>query len=234
MKKSVVILALVSALGLGCSEGDTIISSGDTREQIRVVGTATVDAVPDMGEVYLGVQTFADSVDVAMAENNRLTEAVINALKSQGLEGRDLRSTSFNISPQRDYKREEEPQIIGYWVNNTVVATVREIDRAGAVLQAAVDAGANRSFGLTFGLQDPAPVEQQARILAVEDARRRAEDLARGAGVTLGKLLTINEASFFGGTVYSRAEADDGAVVPLEPGDLQVGARVEVAYKIAE
>ena len=234
MKTSVAILALVAALGLGCSEGDKIISSGDTWEQIRVVGTATVDAVPDMAQVHLGVQIFADSVDVAVAENNRLTEAVIDALKSQGIADRDLRTTSFNIYPQRDFNREEESQIIGYWVSKTVMATIREIDRVGAVLQAAVDVGANRSFGLPFGLQDSTPVDQQARILAVEDARQRAEDLARGAGVTLGKLLRINEASFFGGSVYSRAEADDKGAIPVEPGELQVKAQVEVAYKIAE
>ena len=66
-------------------------------------------------------------------------------------------------------------------------------------MQTALDAGANRSFGLYFGLLDPGPVEQQARMLAVEDARQRANDLAMAAGVTLGRLLAINESSFSGG-----------------------------------
>jgi hypothetical protein len=158
------------------------------------------------------------------------------ALKATGIAEGDLRTTAFNIAPQRDYKREEPEQIIGYRVNNTVTATIRAVGNTGMVLQAAVDAGANRSFGLLFGLQDPTPVEQQARMLAVEDARRRAQDLAAAAGVTLGKLLAINEASFGGGPVFARAEFDQqqSAAVPVEPGELQIAARVEVAYKIVE
>ena len=234
MKTYIAIVPLAALLGLGCENRDTIVSSSDTREQIRVVGTATVEASPDMAEVQLGVQTFAVSVDQAVAENNRLTDSVLSALKGEGIDDSDLRTSAFSVFPQRDYKREGEAQITGYWANNTVTVAVMEIDRTGFLLQAALDAGANRSFGLFFGLLDPAPVEQQARMLAVEDARRRASDLASAAGVTLGKLLTISESRFVGGPVYARAEADQGQVVPIEPGDLEIQARVEAAYKIIE
>ena len=234
MKNYIGILPLAALLGWGCENGDTIVSSSDTREQIRVVGTATVEAPPDMAEVQLGVQTFGASVDQAVAENNRLTDSVLNALKGAGIDDSDLSTSSFSVFPQRDYEREGEVQITGYWANNTVTVTVTEIDRAGLLLQAALDAGANRSFGLFFGLLDPIPMEQQARMLAVEDARRRASDIALAAGVTLGKLLTIKESSFAGPPVYARAEADQGQVVPIEPGELEIQARVEAAYRIVE
>jgi uncharacterized protein YggE len=235
MKTHLAILPVVALIGWGCSDGDTIVASADTREQIRVVGTATVEVTPDMAQVQLGVQTFAETVDLGVAENNRIMASVLEALKKEGLDDSQLRTSAFNVSPKRDYKREGEEQITGYWVNNTVTVTISDIDRTGSLLQTALDAGANRSFGLFFGLSDPTPIEQQARMLAVEDARQRANDLATAAGGTLGKLLVINESSFSGGPVYTRAEADQGqAVVPIELGELQIGARVEVAYGIVD
>ena len=234
MKTYIALVPVAALLGWGCESGDTIVSSSDTREQIHVVGTATVEAAPDMAGVQLGVQTFAASVEQAVAENNRLTDSVLSVLKGEGIADHDLRSSSFSVFPQRDYEREGEAQISGYWANNTVTVTVTEINRTGFLLQVALDAGANRSFGLLFGLLDPSTVEQQARMLAVEDARRRASDLAAAAGVTLGKLLTINESSFAGGPVYARAEADQGQAVPIEPGEMKIQARVEAAYRIIE
>ena len=234
MKTNIAIWPLAALLAGGCGNGDTIVSSSDTREQIRVVGTAAVQARPDMAEAQLGVQTFAASVNQAVAENNLLTDSVLSALKAAGVDGGELRTSGFSVFPQRDYQREGEAQITGYWANNTVLVTVTEIDRAGHLLQTALDAGANRSFGLSFGLLDPTPIEQQARTLAVEDARRRASDLAMAAGVTLGKLLNINESSFAGSPVFARAEADQGQVVPIEPGELEIQARVEAAYRIVE
>ena len=194
-----------------------------------------MEAVPDMAQVQLGVQTFAETVDSAVAENNRVTGSILSALKREGLVDLDLRTSAFNVFPQRDYQREGEEQITGYWANNMVTVTITDIDRTGPLLQTALDAGANRSFGLYFGLLDPGPVEQQARMLAVEDARQRANDLAVAAGVTLGRLLAINESSFSEGPVYARSEADQGqAVVPIEPGELKIEARVEAAYRILD
>jgi uncharacterized protein YggE len=218
----------------GCA-GDTIVGDQATQEnRIYVSGTATVEAAPDMAQAQLGVQTFAKTVDEAMAENNTRTAAVLAALAQEGVAAKDLQTVSFNLYPQQDPKGEDPTLILGYWVNNTVEVKIRDLSRVGRVLQAGIAAGANTSYGLAFTLSDPDSLRQEARQEAVEDARNRAEALAEGAGVKLGKVIRIQESSSYYGPVYARADAavGSGAEVPLQPGELEVTAQVEVVFEI--
>ena len=109
--------------------------------------------------------------------------------------------------------------IVGYWVNNSLSITIRQLDTAGQVLQAAIEAGANSISGLTFTLGDPEPVKDSARALAVADARNRADVLADAAGVRVGKVLAIREVSLSLPPIFRGGAADEAASgqVPVEP-----------------
>jgi len=232
---AVLILALVILAACGDS-GDTIVSPAEVQNQIHVVGTATVKAAPDIAQTQLGVQTFSESLDEAMAENSTRAESVIAALKAGGVADRDIKTTSFHVYPQRDFRKEDSTgEIVGYWVNNTVAVTLRDLLRVGEMLQTAIDAGANSVNSLAFTLDDPDSLRQEARAQAVEDARQRAETLAAAAGVELGKPVRISEGSL-GGPIYVRGTFDAAEAapssVPVEPGELEVAAQVEVVYEI--
>ena len=189
-----------------------------------------------LGSAYLIMsQPYAQSVTEAVTENNVTAAAIIAATEALGVEEADIRTTNFSISPQRDYKSERPDSITGYWVYNTVSVTIRQLDLAGQVLQAAVDAGANSISGLTFSLADPEPVKEQARIAAVVDARNRAEVLAEAAGVRVGSVLMIRETSFSYSPYWRggfEQDAVGGESVPVEPGELEVRAQVEVVFAI--
>jgi uncharacterized protein YggE len=225
-------------LGLlgGCETGDTVISPADGGEnRVYVSGSATVRADPDLAQAQLGVQTFADSANQAVAENNARSGAVQAAIAAEGVAARDMQTSGFNVYPQMDYEKDRAGVVVGYWAANLLSVKIRDLGKVGRVLQAGIDAGANNVSSLYFTLEDPDSLLQEARVQAVADARRRAESLVEAAGARLGRVLSIRETSPWYGPVMARAEFDKAAgagAVPVQPGELEVTGQVEVVFEI--
>ncbi|MFH1566924.1 MAG: SIMPL domain-containing protein [Gemmatimonadota bacterium] len=219
----------------GCG-GDTVVNpAGSALEEntIHVSGSATVRLAPDVAQTQLAVQTFAPAVTDAVTDNNLRSAAVIAAVKGLGVADADIETVGFSVSPQRDYQNSRPDSVVGYWVYNNVAVTIRQLGTAGQVLQAAIDAGANSVSGLAFTLGDPEPVKDQARALAVADARSRAETLAAAAGVEVGRVLYLSETSLSYPPLYRSSAADAaGGAVPVEPGEMEVTAQVQVVFAI--
>ena len=234
-KHLVGLLLMLLALSRCGKQGDTIISSGEIQKQITVTGQATIQIAPDIARAQLGVQTFAVSLDEAISENNRRASAASAVLKAGGVAEADIKTAVFQVHVQRDYKEDRVGQIVGYWVNNAVSVTLRDLTRVGQLLQATIEAGINSVDNLVFTLNDFEPVRSQVRVLAMQDARRRAETLAQTAGVELGQPIRIDELGF-GGPIYQRASYDAGregaGAVPVEGGQLEVTAQVNVVFEI--
>ncbi|MCC7264775.1 MAG: SIMPL domain-containing protein [Candidatus Latescibacteria bacterium] len=228
--------ALLAGFLSGCETGDTIIAPADGGDdRIYVSGSATVKANPDIAQAQLGVQTFADSVAEAVAQNNTRSAAVQAAMVAQGIAARDMHTTGFNVYPQMDYEKDRAGVIVGYWAANTLNVRMRNLAKVGEVLQAGIEAGANNVSGLYFALEDPDSLLQEARVQAVADARKRAEALVGAAGGKLGKVLSIRETSPWYGPVMARADfdkAEGAASVPVQPGELEVTGQVEVVFQI--
>jgi hypothetical protein len=121
-----------------------------------------------------------------------------------------------------------------YHVDSTVIAKIRQIDRAGEAIELALDAGANNVYGLSFGIDDTSALEAEARQLAIQDARERAEQLAEQFGVGLGKVLTINEAAYGPVMTYPTAFGMGGGegAPPISEGALALNITVNVTYAI--
>ncbi|WP_437602083.1 SIMPL domain-containing protein [Sorangium sp. So ce590] len=122
-----------------------------------------------------------------------------------------------------------------YQVSNTVMVVVRNLDQVGAVLDAAVAAGANNVWGISFGLDKTDPLEAQAREKAIADARARAEALARLQGVSLGRVVAISEIVDQGPIHAPRLAAASYAAdmgTPVSPGEVSFGTQVKVVYAI--
>ncbi len=234
--KHVTLLLLTALFMWGC-DGDTVFSPDDSvvgEDRIEVIGNATVAVEPDIASAQVGVQTFAGDAVEAVTLNNTNTDAVLAALEALGIDGQDLQTRSFSISPQRAFQEDRPDSIIGFWVSNTVDMTLRDLTQVGQMLQAAVDAGANSIYGLQFTVADPDSVEDLARTRAVEDARRRAETLAAAAGVEVGGVVSLRESSlsvpyFFRGDA---AESNASFGIPIEPGNVEVSATVEAVFEI--
>jgi hypothetical protein len=198
-----------------------------------VNGTGSAFAAPDVARIQIGVQSRASTAQQAVADNSAKQAAVIDALKKKGVDAKDIQTINFSVNAERRATSGGDT-IIGYVASNMVRVTIRKIDQVGAILDAVVTAGANQIYGISFGLSDPDSLMNEARNKAVANARAKAEGLAKAAGVKLGKVITINE-SF--GVVSPRgdmmaAPMAEARSVPIETGETQVTAQVQVTFAI--
>jgi uncharacterized protein YggE len=234
-----------SALFLGACAPAIVPVSGPAREQvatITVVGQGEASARPDIARTNLGVEATAATVPEAMRLANERMNAVITALKGLGIAERDIRTSNFSIYFERApqpaagsvARPATQPQGV-YRVSNLVEVTIRDLNQASAVLQAAVDAGANTAWNISFELDNSKPVETQALERAVDDGRANAEALARRTGVALGQIISISEVIGSAPTpIFAEAAsfkaADAGP--PIERGELTFSTRVQIVYAI--
>ncbi len=198
---------------------------------INVTGTGTVSAAPDMARVIVAVETRSDTATEALKENTSRMRKVLDAIRAAQIPPKDIQTVSFTISPVTE--RKPDRRIIRYYhVQNSVRVTVRNLDRLGELLDAVVGAGANRVSSIQFDVSKRRELEDEARRKAVQDARRKAELLAEAAGVRVGPVLRITEGAIpEPGPIVMRAQLA-AAPVPIQPGQLEITARVSVVFGI--
>ena len=203
---------------------------------ISVSGTGQAYTTPDKAMISIGVQTRDKDAGKAVDNNTAAMNKILAALKAQGIADKDLQTQNFSISPQYEYDSSGNPTgAVNFVVDNTLVATVKNLPKLGATLTAAVNAGANNIYGISFGVQNPSTLQATARDLAVADARARAEALAKAAGVTLGEVISISESVNVVSPmpVYARDMAQSvGGDVPVAAGEQSVNVDVSVTFAI--
>ena len=203
--------------------------------QVTVVGHGEAKGRPDTATVQIGVETEAPTAQEALAQNTQQAQAIIAKLKELGVADQDLQTSNFNIYPV--YSGPENRQLSGYHVSNSVVVTIRNLDQAGTLLDQVVQAGANSIYGVSFSVEDPKALREQARAAAIEDAKAHAAQLAQVAGASLGEVLVITE------NIGSQppvplamaardAVAEAGAPVPVQPGEQTFSADVQVTFEL--
>jgi hypothetical protein len=247
MKRSwLLIPCLIVALGLGavsCAPGapqQVISVLPQQNTGIWVSGQGEAVAVPDVASLSLGVEARADTVAEAQAGASEAMGKVVQALKDNGVAEKDIQTQQFSIYPiTRWIQDKDEEEIIGYRVTNIVVAKIREVDKAGAIIDAVAKAGGDytRVQGISFSVDDPTPYYEEARSEAMEDAKDKAEQLADLGGISLGKPTYISESSVYQPPttrVYYEGGVSTPAPVetPISPGELKITVNVQVVYEI--
>ncbi|MBI4672454.1 MAG: SIMPL domain-containing protein [Chloroflexi bacterium] len=209
------------------------------RTDIGVSGTGHVFVQPDTAIASVGVDITAPTLAEATQQASDKMTAVINAIKAQGVDAKDIQTSSYNVYPITNQPKEgETPKITGYHVTNIVTVKVRTIANVGKVLDAAITAGANSINSVYFTVNDPSKPQDEARALAVKEAMAKAQTLASAAGVKVGKIITISELSggvqpLYKTADYAAAPAAVGAG-PVETGQNEITATVEMHFEIAQ
>jgi uncharacterized protein len=226
----VALLAAAVALGAVVRPGSAHGSAAAPTDGVTVDGEGTARAVPDQATFSFGVQTEGTTAKAALAANSEKMALVIAALKRAGIAEKDLQTQDVSVMPRGN----ETGQIQGYFANNSVQALVRRIAGAGAVVDAAVAAGANQSSGPSFDQSGRDAVYRGALRAAVADARTKAEALAAESNASLGRVTRIVEGSADQPIpMYERALADSAkAATPVEPGTQEVQAMVTVTFEL--
>ena len=209
------------------------------RGSVRVVvnGDASIQAQPDTAVLTLAVVTQNANASEAQAENASKTDAVVRAVRAAAGAGAEVKTSGYSLQPQYAYKEGVLPSITSYIARNAVTVTTGELNRAGAVIDAASRAGANSVDGLSFTLRDDA----QARMRALGEATREAQAKARTIAQTLGgrvvRIIEVQEAGTTRPPVpvyaaeFGRASTAQTAT-PIEPGSLDIRAQVQLVAEV--
>jgi uncharacterized protein YggE len=225
-------IALLLAAGLAAPAAaqDTV------RRTITLSGIGETMAGPDLARVTSGVQSEAKTAREALTANNRAMTAVIDGLKQAGIADKDIQTSNFSVGPRYEYPPNARPVLVGYQVSNTVTVTVRDLAKIGELLDRIVTLGSNTINGIGFSIDDPEKLEDEARRLALADARRKAELYAAAGGFRLGRILTVAESSRGGPqppVPFMRAAKMDAAEsVPIQGGEQSVAIQVSVTWEI--
>jgi uncharacterized protein YggE len=205
---------------------------------LNVNGSAQVMLTPDIAYISIGVHTEAKDATEAVASNNSKSQAVVDALQGQGVDVKDIRTTNFSIYPMDQYNPTTgEKTGTVFAVDNTVYVTLRDLSKVGAILDAAIAAGANSVYGISFDVENKDAALAEARAKAVENARAQAEQLAQAAGVTLGAIQSISYYNSSPVPMYYDNKGIGGgdranASVPISAGQLTITVDVSVSYEI--
>lgn len=210
----------------------------ESRATVTAVGLGELVVEPDQAIVTVGVQLYNESVQNAAADLRGRMESVISAIRELGVSEQSIQTTNYSIFFERDHQAPPSARLEGgrpsgiYRVENMVRVTISDVSRAAAVVEAAVQAGANQMYGIQFTLSAPGEYDTKVREAAVANARERAEGLARAAGRELGAAVEITEivAGGPGAAFESRAMGLGGG--PVQPGGLEYTSRVQVTYEL--
>lgn len=205
-------------------------------DTFSVTGEGKITVPPDIAMISAGVQAQGPTVKIAQDELNKNINAVSAAVKSAGVDAKDIKTSGYNINPMYDYRAGGQ-KITGYQASSDLTIKVRVIDKANAVIDAATAAGANQVGGISFDVDDKTAAQNKARELAVAAAKSKAENAAKIAGFKLGRVINYSED--FGNAprpimMAAKAETGLGAGEPtsVEPGTNEITVNVTLSYQI--
>jgi uncharacterized protein YggE len=205
------------------------------KRTISLTGSGIVKATPDMVEISTGVTSEAPSARAALNENTESMTKVVETLKGEGIEAKDIQTANFSVGPV--YRRErdgKEPVIVGYKVTNQVRITLRDTAKLNPIFDKVVSLGANQIGSIEFGVSEPEALKDEARKLALKNATENAKVYTEAAGVGLGPILSISEqeSSYQPRFAPAAARMEAAAPVPIEAGTASVQVRVHVTWEL--
>ena len=242
MKKaiaSMIAIATILLLVFSLAPMTVHADAGGAPRTITVNGQGAVRVKPDVAYITVGVQTDAELAKDAQAENSQLMNAVIEAIKAMDVADTDIQTSGYFMFPQYNYGEGRTQRIVGYTVSNNVNIVCKDIDKAGDLLNAAINAGANMTNNIQFGIADPAPYYEEALMAALDNAKLKANIIAKAMDINVGIPSAVTEQYShyapvaFGGGMKAEMEmamaAGDGGMA-LQTGEIEVTAALLVEY----
>jgi len=231
------ILALALVLSAcGGTSKDQENQENQVTHSITVNGNGTVYATPDIAYIYIGVHTENADIAQAVEKNNTQAQAVVDALKSFGVNAKDIQTSNFSVWASQQPDPTTGQSNTTYMVDNTVYVTVRDLTKLGELLDTAIQAGANNINSVQFDVADKTEALKQARQKAMDSAKSLAEELTGIAGVSLGEIQTISYTDYQAGYYYGGMGGGGGGgaalSAPINPGQLPLSVSVNVNYLI--
>ena len=226
------------------------VSSNTAPFRVTVQGEGKIEAVPNIATFSVSVVTNSKNVQDAEQENSNKATKIVNYLKNNGIDAKDIKTGQFSVSPQYQYydsrpcifgepcSTSRPPEITSYQIRNSIEVKVRKIEKVGELLKGVITNGGNEIYGPNFTMEDPEGLKAQARQEAIKDAKEKAKIIAENLDVRLGRVVDFNE-SFGGSPIYALEAGfergggiDKSISPPIEPGHEKITVNVSVTYEL--
>lgn len=207
---------------------------------ISVDGTSVIKATPDRATVNISIESTGKDAKEASAQNAIIMNKIQQDILALAITKDNIKTTNYNLYPVYNRKDNGRQEIIGYSVSNQITVTVDNIDLVGNVIDTAINAGANNINSVEFSLKDPEAYKNKVLVQAINDAKRKADIIAKTLGKNVVNVVSVNsnnsyiEARTFNSLMYARATAN-GAVdasSPIQAGDISVKANVSIVFEV--
>jgi uncharacterized protein YggE len=240
-KKSLLLVVLAALFLVGCTPAAPAAAPanyGAAPTGLSVNGRGQVTLAPDVAYVTIGVHTTGADVSEAVNANAAQVAEVMEALGAAGVAQEDMQTSNFSVYASEGYDPSTglSTGVSTYTVDNTVNVTARDLPNLGALLDAAVSAGANNIWGVTFDVENKDAALAEARDAALAEAQTNATELAAAAGVTLGDVVSISytDTGYYAPPYYGMGGGGGGADAgtSIVPGQITVSAEVYLTYAI--
>ena len=202
------------------------------RRVMTVTGIGSLSFIPDTVQIQLEVRTESKQLSQAQQENADLMDQVIQSLIELGIDREDIQTVSYNISPQYDYV--EGRQVFrGYEVINSINVKIKNIEQTGIIIDTAVRNGVNQVSNIRFTVENEQIPYQEALSLALKNALAKAQTIANTIQLKLDPHpIKIVEKMREEPILYrSFAASEMSATTPIEPGQINIKATVEVQFQ---
>ncbi|WKZ26995.1 MAG: SIMPL domain-containing protein [Candidatus Paceibacterota bacterium] len=209
-----------------------------TTNTISFSGQGKVVAKPDIALLDLSILTEAETSKAAQNENSNRSKRLVEFLKKEGIEDKDIKTTGYNIYPQYTYPQYEKARITGYQVNQMIQVRVRNLDAVDTILDGVVSAGANQINNFQLTVDDSEELLADARDEAIADAKEKARALERQLGVKLGRIVNFSESGagmpvpMYKDAMSERAYGMGGGGPAIPGGENEISVNVQITYQI--
>lgn len=238
---------------------DRLANTATNTNTVSFSGEGRIFAKPDIAVVSFSILTEAKTSKEAQDANSEKSKGVVNFLKDQRIDEKDIKTTGYNIYPKYSYPRpllrqgfegqslptesypeyyDSNPKITGYQVNQSFEAKVRDLEKVSTILDGLVTAGANQVNNLGFKVDNEEKLKDEARELAIKDAKEKANTLKKQIGIRLGKIVNYSEGGYYPGPYFLEAKALDGrggdisATPEIPAGENEIVVNVTITYQI--
>lgn len=205
---------------------------------IDISGEGKVTAIPDIAILSLGMENNSLNIQDAQKKNSDTMNSLVSQLKALQISPDDIKTSNYSINPQYDWNNGQQT-LRGYSVSQNITVKIRKTDLVDQVLKIAGDLKLNQVGGLSFDIDNPELYQQQAREKALENAKAKAEALAKIMGVKLGKVISFSEYNSYAPTpypMYASKEASmgigGGTAPSVAPGSQEIVITASVRYEL--
>lgn len=203
------------------------------KNTISVRGEGRVYTKPDIAIVNLSVVTEGKNIKEVQEENTKKMNGVIEFLKNFNVAEKDIKTIRYQIYPRYSYEERKIPRIIGYEINQTLEVKIRNMEKIGEIFDQSVGVGINKIDSLRFEIDDDEPFKEEARKLAIEDAKEKAKKLASQLGIKLIKISGFDEGAVYDYAIFRELGIGGGAEVPqIEVGENEIIVNITLIYEI--